>query len=226
MPITAPISHHKYSAGRFSNAEQALLVTVRGPIAAGPRAGLMEGRAGARSGASKTSVWSGAGWAWSASLSEEMTASVALLRLSPLDIVPEPLRGTLAVHVRIAFLGSAAEGARLVAPMRQVGPALIDTVGEMPYQAVGSIHADPPVPLPVYGGIAAADGVPRGRRRRDPAVGRPRQRLPARHGGTASARRRARRRARGSQRGDRPRRFLHGLLRRRGRTRRRPWFRH
>jgi hypothetical protein len=89
---------------------------------------------------------------WSATLPEQMTASVALLRLPPLDIVPEPLRGKLTATVRIAYLGSPETGARLVAPIREIGAALIDTVTEMPYQAVGTIHADPPVPLPAYEG--------------------------------------------------------------------------
>jgi FAD binding domain/Berberine and berberine like len=97
---------------------------------------------------------------WAATLPARMTASVALLRLPPLDSVPEPLRGKLAVHVRIAYLGTAAAGARLVAPIRETGPAIIDTVAEMAYQQVGSIHGDPPVPLPVYGGSARLTDLP------------------------------------------------------------------
>jgi len=83
-------------------------------------------------------------------LPEEMTMSVALMRLPPLDIVPEPLRGRLAVHVRVAYLGGADQAERLLAPIRRVGPVLIDTVGELPYEHVGMIHADPPVPIPVH----------------------------------------------------------------------------
>jgi hypothetical protein len=91
---------------------------------------------------------------WAATLPTEMTASVALLRLPPLTTVPEPLHGKLTVHVRIAYLGTAADGERLVAPIREIGPAIMDTVAEMPYQQVGAIHADPPVPAPVYEGSA------------------------------------------------------------------------
>jgi len=87
---------------------------------------------------------------WAATLPEEMTASVALLRLPPLDIVPEPLRGRFTVHLRIAYLGSPEEGARLVAPIREIAPAIIDTVADMPYKDAGAIHADPSSPLPVY----------------------------------------------------------------------------
>jgi FAD/FMN-containing dehydrogenase len=97
---------------------------------------------------------------WAATLPEEMTASVALLRLPPLGVVPQPLRGKLTVHVRIAYLGSAEDGARLVAPLRGIGPALIDTIAEMPYQDVAAIHAEPPVPLPVRDGSARLGDLP------------------------------------------------------------------
>lgn len=89
---------------------------------------------------------------WTSNAPEELTISVALLRLPPLPSVPEPLRGQFTVHVRVAFLGSASHGARLIAPIREVGPAIIDTVAEMPYTALGSIHAEPQDPLPVYDG--------------------------------------------------------------------------
>ncbi len=97
---------------------------------------------------------------WAATLPPQMSASVALLRLPALTTVPEPLRGKLTVHVRIAYLGTATDGARLVAPIRQIGPATIDTVAEMPYQQMGAIHADPPVPAPVYEGSARLSELP------------------------------------------------------------------
>lgn len=81
-----------------------------------------------------------------------MAASVGLLSLPPLDIVAEPLRGRYTVHVRIACVGSEAEGERLVAPLRQLGSTVIDGVGKMPYSQVGQIHADPPVPMPIHEG--------------------------------------------------------------------------
>jgi len=81
---------------------------------------------------------------------EELTASIAFLRLPELPIVPEPLRGRFIVHVRIAYLGSAEDGAKLVADLRGVAPALIDAVAEMPYTAIASIHADPVDPVPAY----------------------------------------------------------------------------
>ncbi|MGC4748374.1 FAD-binding oxidoreductase [Micromonospora sp. DT201] len=85
---------------------------------------------------------------WTAGVPDELTSSVALLQLPPMPEVPEPLRGRLVAHVRIAYLGTAEEGERLIAPLRAIAPTLIDSVAEMPYSAVGSIHADPPTPIP------------------------------------------------------------------------------
>ncbi|MEU7736350.1 FAD-binding oxidoreductase [Streptomyces griseus] len=87
---------------------------------------------------------------WTATVPEEMTSSVALLRLPDVPDVPEFLRGTFAAHVRIAFTGRAEEGERLVRPLRECGTPLADTVGEMPYTAVADIHQDPVHPLPYH----------------------------------------------------------------------------
>jgi hypothetical protein len=63
-----------------------------------------------------------------------------------LPVVPEPLRGRHVVHVRIAYTGSAADGERLVEPLRAIGPRLIDKLGDMPYTAAGSIYNEPAQP--------------------------------------------------------------------------------
>ncbi|MEU5100209.1 FAD-binding oxidoreductase [Streptomyces sp. NPDC020996] len=86
--------------------------------------------------------------AWTATVPEGMTSSVALVRFPPVDAVPEPLRGRFVLHVRIAYTGSAVDGERLVRPLRSIAPVLIDGVREMPYSDVGSIHQDPTRPGP------------------------------------------------------------------------------
>ncbi|RBY90700.1 FAD-binding oxidoreductase [Blastococcus sp. TF02A-26] len=87
---------------------------------------------------------------WAPTLPEETTTSIAVLRLPPDPALPEPLRGQTVVHLRVAHLGDAAEGAALVAPMRAVAPALLDALGEMPFGAVDAIHMDPTDPMPTY----------------------------------------------------------------------------
>lgn len=91
---------------------------------------------------------------WVETLPEDFSASIGLLRLPPLPDIPEPLRGQFTVHLRVAYIGDDAEGDRLVAPMREVAPPLIDMVGRMPYTALDRIHMDPDHPVPYEeGGI-------------------------------------------------------------------------
>lgn len=87
---------------------------------------------------------------WVQTVPEEMTSSVALLRIPDIEGAPPPLRGRLSVHLRIAYLGEAADGARLVAPLRAVAPALLDGVREMPFTESDSIHLDPTTPGPSW----------------------------------------------------------------------------
>lgn len=77
---------------------------------------------------------------------EEMGSSVLLMRMRDVDGVPAGLRGRFLSHVRFAYIGTVDEGERLVRPFRDLGP-LTDTVEEMPYSDVGSIHAEPTTPV-------------------------------------------------------------------------------
>jgi FAD/FMN-containing dehydrogenase len=81
--------------------------------------------------------------AWQPSTPETMTSSLAVLRLPP-------LRGGFLVAVRIAYNGTVADGERMVAPLRAVAPAVLDTVRDMPYTEVASIHNEPTDPVPYY----------------------------------------------------------------------------
>ena len=83
---------------------------------------------------------------WVTTVPDEMSSSVALLRLPPVEALPAALRGQFVVHVRIAYTGSASDGEVLVAPLRAVASPVIDAVREMPYSEVASIHDDPTEP--------------------------------------------------------------------------------
>jgi FAD/FMN-containing dehydrogenase len=83
---------------------------------------------------------------WTATAPEEMTSSVGLVPYPDVPVLPEPLRGRWVAHLRVAYLGDPADGERLVAPLRAVGPRLIDRLGELPYTESGSIHNDPAFP--------------------------------------------------------------------------------
>src|SRR3954462_10998843 len=88
--------------------------------------------------------------AWHPGTPETMVSSFAVLRLPPLPELPEPLRGAFLVTVRFAYNGTAADGERMIAPLRAVAPAVLDTVRDMPYSEVASIHNEPTDPLPYY----------------------------------------------------------------------------
>lgn len=86
---------------------------------------------------------------WARRAPEELTSSVALLRF-PLEMAgPAELRGRFVVDVRVAYHGSAADGAELVQPLRRIGVPLLDTVRDMPYSETGTIHNDPVEPFPL-----------------------------------------------------------------------------
>src|SRR5262249_34347939 len=86
---------------------------------------------------------------WGRAVPQGAGTSIAVQRLPPLPVLPEPLRGASVMHVRFTHLGSAADGERLFAPMRRLAPALLDTVGETPYTSIGTVHMDPLDPVPL-----------------------------------------------------------------------------
>ena len=86
---------------------------------------------------------------WAPTVPEEMSSSVLLAQFPPLPQIPELLRGRYVAGVRLAYTGSADEGERLVQPLRDVGPTLLDTLGELPYADVATIYNDPTEPAAV-----------------------------------------------------------------------------
>lgn len=85
---------------------------------------------------------------WAEGTPREMNSSIALIPMPGDPDVPGPLRGRHVYHVRIAYTGDAADGARLVAPLRKAGPVLLEALADMPYTHSGSIHDEPDVPVP------------------------------------------------------------------------------
>ena len=79
---------------------------------------------------------------------DELTTSIAFLRLPPLPGVPELLAGKFVVHVRFSHAGSSGDGAALAEPLRAAAPVLLDTLREMPFGSFAEIHSDPVDPAP------------------------------------------------------------------------------
>jgi FAD/FMN-containing dehydrogenase len=87
--------------------------------------------------------------ALTAAAPETLSTSLALLRMPPLPGVPPLLAGRFMLHLRVAFLGEAADLEPLLAPVRAAAPAVVDTVGPLPYERFAEIHADPVDPAPL-----------------------------------------------------------------------------
>jgi hypothetical protein len=88
---------------------------------------------------------------WAPTLPEEVSTSVAILRMPPMEELPPPLRGQTVVHLRYAYSGTDfEEGERLLAPMKATGTILLGFVGPILTTEMDSIHMDPVDPLPAW----------------------------------------------------------------------------
>ncbi|MER5767043.1 FAD-binding oxidoreductase [Streptomyces sp. NPDC001985] len=96
---------------------------------------------------------------WTRGLPDTLTSGLAVLTYPDLPMVPAELRGRYTASVRVAFTGSREEGERLVAPLRAIGPALGDSLRELPYTEGATIHSDPEQPHPYYGDSAMVSGL-------------------------------------------------------------------
>lgn len=89
--------------------------------------------------------------AWTRTVPDTLTSSVAALVYPDIPQLPPHLRGRYLVTVRVAWTGPEAEGERLVAPLREIGPTVSDSLREMPYTDSHTIHSDPDFPHAYYG---------------------------------------------------------------------------
>ncbi len=87
---------------------------------------------------------------WTISAPEEITSIGRIARVPPLPEIPEPLRGNAFAMVEAAFLGGENQAAELLAPLRELGPA-IDSFAMQPVTGLLELHMDPPQPVPGRG---------------------------------------------------------------------------
>jgi FAD/FMN-containing dehydrogenase len=88
--------------------------------------------------------------AWTDDLPDEMTSVGRILQFPPIPEIPEPVRGQSFVVVEAIYSGDEAEGARLLEPLRALGPAM-DTVTTIPIAKLSQLHMDPEEPVPGVG---------------------------------------------------------------------------
>lgn len=89
---------------------------------------------------------------WTRTVPEGLTSSFAAVPYPDLPALPPHLRGRYVVSVRVAYTGD--DGERLVAPLRETGPVLADSLRTMPYAESHTIHSDPDFPHAYYGDSA------------------------------------------------------------------------
>ncbi|HTU05973.1 MAG TPA: FAD-binding protein, partial [Trebonia sp.] len=97
--------------------------------------------------------------AWTATVPDEVTSMTHLLRFPPLPELPEPLRGQAFAVIEAAYLGDAASGAELIAPLRALGPDR-DTFAMIPAAALGDLNMDPGQPVATRGDATLVADLP------------------------------------------------------------------
>jgi FAD binding domain/Berberine and berberine like len=89
---------------------------------------------------------------WCRAAPREITTSLRFLHLPPFPDVPEPLRDRPVIAVDGAYLGSDADGAELLRPLRDVAaPLVMDTWATIPAPGLVRLHGDPEQPVPAKG---------------------------------------------------------------------------
>jgi hypothetical protein len=87
---------------------------------------------------------------WTGTAPEEATSVGRLLTVPPFPEIPEPLRGNSFAVIEMVYLGDEAAGGELLAPLRELGPAM-DTFAMQPPAGISELHMDPPEPGPALG---------------------------------------------------------------------------
>jgi hypothetical protein len=83
---------------------------------------------------------------FTATAPDDIATGLAILNFPPLPDLPPFMQGKVVVAVRVSYVGEPSEGARLIEPLRQAAPVLMDTVADIPFTEFGSISADPTEP--------------------------------------------------------------------------------
>ncbi len=84
---------------------------------------------------------------WTAGAPDVVTSVGRLLQFPPFEEVPEPVRGKSFALIEAVFLGDEADGAELLAPLRELGP-LMDSFAMVPPVGISELHMDPRDPAP------------------------------------------------------------------------------
>jgi FAD/FMN-containing dehydrogenase len=99
-------------------------------------------------------------WArWAASAPDAATTSLRLLYAPPMDHIPQPLHDRRLLVIDGAVLGSDAEAAEIIAPLRALRPEF-DSMTRVPAPSLVRLHLDPEGPAPAYASSRLMSGLP------------------------------------------------------------------
>jgi FAD/FMN-containing dehydrogenase len=87
--------------------------------------------------------------AWLEEQPDGMSSSVSLVRFPDAPQLPDEVRGRSLVQFGVVHAGDAEEGARLLEPLRALGPHK-DTCRPLPYREITGVHHDPVDPVMVH----------------------------------------------------------------------------
>ena len=76
-------------------------------------------------------------------ITENLTTSIAILRIPELPDLPPAISGRTVAHLRIGYIGSPLEAERLLEPLRRAATPVLGTLGVVPCAEIGRIHNDP-----------------------------------------------------------------------------------
>jgi FAD/FMN-containing dehydrogenase len=85
---------------------------------------------------------------FTATAPEEVTSLARIMNFPPLPEIPEPMRGNSFVIVEAVALLGESEATEVLAPLRQLDGAAMDTFALQPPAAIVGLHMDPPEPAP------------------------------------------------------------------------------
>jgi FAD/FMN-containing dehydrogenase len=89
------------------------------------------------------------GWReWTSGMPEAMTSVGRLMNFPPIPEMPEPLRGRSFAVLEVIYCGDVSDGDELVAPLRKLGSAAMDTIQAEPPAGIAELHMEPPTPVP------------------------------------------------------------------------------
>jgi hypothetical protein len=88
---------------------------------------------------------------WAATVPDEVSSVVRFITPPPIPDVPEPIRGVPLLTIDAACIGAREEGEATIAPLREIGEAIMDTFAWMPAAGLCRIHMDPENPVPGIG---------------------------------------------------------------------------